>query len=690
MAIVHWRSCANSSSGSLPSCGGALAVRGRGKPDHIIAIRFISTNKICKDAKLLLAFDALALSEMLKQEVSLGKIIHGDNHATLNVKTSSLGREVRQHIAKIDALLSSPSPPNLVLIPHCAECEFQTQCRRKALQNNDLSLLSGMTEKERKKLHDKGIFTVTQLSYTFRPRRRPKGICDKREKYHHSLRALAIRQNKIHIVGNPKITIEGTPVYLDVEGLPDRDFYYLIGVRVGDCDPAVQYGLWADSVEDERKIWNEFIGLLANITDPVLIHYGGYETMFLKRMGDRYGVPPAESRVTKAIKKSVNLLSVIFAQVYFPTFSNRLKDIGHFLGATWEGPVTSGLQSLAYRLEWERSSTPELKTALLGYNRDDCAAIETVTAHLTQIVREAKSRMDVEFSDKPKKVASDKGAEIHGSFESLLRSAHFRYARSRIKLLTEKPTQLRAPEKKKAKKRQQRRSFSTIKGTIVRVPRKRVCPRGHKLTASLEAVDPNTMFAEMAGFKTEPLNVFENRNQQITNSRDKPLQFIVKGIFPKIIVQVSDQMNEAFLLRARERVGILRIRWTSSLSMRQARCRWLMYWCVRRLEAVLFCWVTRSSWNNPKRAAIRRVRTFPHSLTCSVIARLSMKLRASFSAKPGGFIQQFVDLHRSYFMKDGLPLMGGLSGRISKHRHPFRGPVCGLCRFPTKEIRATQ
>src|SRR5215469_5415320 len=341
-----------------------------------------------------------------------------------------------------------------------------------------------MTEKERKKLRDKGIFTVTQLSYTFRPRRRPKGIGDKRKNYHHSLRALAIRQNKIHIVGNPKITIQGTPVYLDVEGLPDRDFYYLIGVRVGDCDAAVQYGLWADSVEDERKIWNEFIGLLANITDPVLIHYGGYETMFLKRMGDRYGVPPAESRVAKAIKKSVNLLSVIFAQVYFPTFSNRLKDIGHFLGARWEGPVTSGFQSLACRLEWERSPAPELKTALLAYNRDDCAATETVTAHLAQIVREAKSRTDVEFSDKPKKVASDKGAEIHGYFESLLRSAHFRYARSRIKLLTERATQSLAPEKKKAKKRQQRRSFSTIKGTIVRVRRKRVCPRGHNLTAS--------------------------------------------------------------------------------------------------------------------------------------------------------------------------------------------------------------
>jgi predicted RecB family nuclease len=146
----------------------------RGKSVDFIVTRFISTNKISKDAKLPLAFDGLVMSENLKQDVGLGKIIHGDNRATLNVHTSALELEVRQHIAKIEALLSSPSPPDLVLIPHCAECEFQTRCRQKALETYDLSLLSGMTEKERKKLHDKGIFTVTQLSYTFRPRRRSK------------------------------------------------------------------------------------------------------------------------------------------------------------------------------------------------------------------------------------------------------------------------------------------------------------------------------------------------------------------------------------------------------------------------------------------------------------------------------------------------------------------------------------
>ena len=78
-----------------------LAVgRGAANPPDFIAIRFVSTNKLSKDARLLLAFDALALSEMLGQEVNLGKFIHGDNHATLNVRTSALALEVRKHIRK--------------------------------------------------------------------------------------------------------------------------------------------------------------------------------------------------------------------------------------------------------------------------------------------------------------------------------------------------------------------------------------------------------------------------------------------------------------------------------------------------------------------------------------------------------------------------------------------------------------
>ncbi len=232
-----------------------ISSEGRSKAAQFIPIRFIYRNKLTKDDRLLLAFDAFVLSEMLGREVSLGKIIHGDDHTTLKVKISTMFGEVRKRIEKITALLSNRSAdshvreseagvaetrglsgprsvvlPDLVLNRHCGECEFRDRCRQKAIEADDLNLLAGMSAKERQKLRSRGIFTVTQLSYTFRPRRRPRRQRDKREKYHHALKALAIREQKIHIIGSPELKLEGTPVYLDVEGLPDRDFYCRINL----------------------------------------------------------------------------------------------------------------------------------------------------------------------------------------------------------------------------------------------------------------------------------------------------------------------------------------------------------------------------------------------------------------------------------------------------------------------------
>jgi len=79
------------------------------------------------------------------------------------------------------------------------------------------------------------------------------------------------------------------------------------------------------------KIWGKFLAIIETVEKPVLMHYGSYETTFLKRMRERYGKPPAGSVAAGAIQGGMNLLSVIFAQVYFPTFSNGLKEIARAL-----------------------------------------------------------------------------------------------------------------------------------------------------------------------------------------------------------------------------------------------------------------------------------------------------------------------------------------------------------------------
>jgi predicted RecB family nuclease len=261
------------------------------EPFEVSPIRFICSNRPSRAERVTAAFDALVLSRVTRQTIPFATIIYGESWSTMKVHVATHIRELTKIIHKLKTLLSAASPPVLLLNRHCPECEYRDRCRAKGVEKDDLSLLSGLTEKEQARLNQKGIFTVNQLSHTFRPRRRPKQLVAKPEKYHHSLRALAIREKKIHVVGQVQVPPHGTLVFFDVESLPDRNFYYLIGIRIEAGGHSTTYSFWANSSSDERKIWNEFVAVLSAVENPILIHYGSFETKFLKTMCARYGSP---------------------------------------------------------------------------------------------------------------------------------------------------------------------------------------------------------------------------------------------------------------------------------------------------------------------------------------------------------------------------------------------------------------
>jgi hypothetical protein len=94
----------------------------KGHPDDLIPIRFVFTNKISTLDKLLLGFDVFVLSESIGRSVKFGKIIHGDDRGTLRVSVMAFTSTIQKYIEKITALLSTPTPPELVLNRHCTEC----------------------------------------------------------------------------------------------------------------------------------------------------------------------------------------------------------------------------------------------------------------------------------------------------------------------------------------------------------------------------------------------------------------------------------------------------------------------------------------------------------------------------------------------------------------------------------------
>jgi predicted RecB family nuclease len=145
-----------------------------------------------------------------------------------------------------------------------------------------------VSEKEILKLNKKGIFTVTQLSHTYcarRSRRKRETI----EKHSPALKALAIRDKKIYVTRAAKPQMGRVQIFFDVEGIPDKDFYYLIGAKVIDGANETTHSFWADNALDEEKIWKQFLSMIAAFDSFSLLHFGGYESAFVARMLKRYG-----------------------------------------------------------------------------------------------------------------------------------------------------------------------------------------------------------------------------------------------------------------------------------------------------------------------------------------------------------------------------------------------------------------
>ena len=117
-------------------------------------------------------------------------------------------------------------PPKLALNKHCQVCEFRQRCHEEAVKSDDISLLGGVGEKELKRYNRKGIFTLTQLSCTFRPRKKGKRVKKVGHLRYAALQALAIREKKVHIYGIPELPRKPVQVFLDAEGSEDGGFAY--------------------------------------------------------------------------------------------------------------------------------------------------------------------------------------------------------------------------------------------------------------------------------------------------------------------------------------------------------------------------------------------------------------------------------------------------------------------------------
>jgi predicted RecB family nuclease len=409
---------------------------------HYIPILFSAAERILQAERDLMGLYGVLLGDLQGRQSEHGLFVHGMAATVTKVRLASDTHRTRRLLKEIREAQQSQAAPKLRLNDHCPLCEFKERCQANATTDDDLSLLGGMSEQEIRRQNSKGIFTVTQLSYTFRPRRRNRRVKAQAIPHSFALQALAIRENKVYVRGPVTLPACTTSIYLDFEGVPDQDFQYLASIVVVEKGTETRYSFWADQDTDQVVMFSKLLDQLARYSEYILFHFGNYERQALKQIKNK--LPEHRwQEVEQVLSRAVNVLALIYGHVYFPTYSNGLKDIGRVLGHRWSEPDASGAQSIVWRSRWETGHDEGLKAKLLQYNMEDCIALKTLVDFIACIVKENGEQgtsgtigpATASVQDLP--MATDRRWQFRQEavlpgFEYLNKCAYFDYQRQRV------------------------------------------------------------------------------------------------------------------------------------------------------------------------------------------------------------------------------------------------------------------
>lgn len=188
---------------------------------------FTGTYKINNIDKLKLIFIGCILSKIQEKPPKIGHIVNIKGESR-RIKLEENNKVLTHLLIPLKEWISESfiEEEPVILNKHCSVCQFREKCRERAIQEDNLSLLDKVTPKVMRQYEKKGIFTVKQLSYLFKPRKRKKRAKNPPPLIHNfQLQALAIRTGKIYLQESPKLIHQETELYLDIEGLPDQIFF---------------------------------------------------------------------------------------------------------------------------------------------------------------------------------------------------------------------------------------------------------------------------------------------------------------------------------------------------------------------------------------------------------------------------------------------------------------------------------
>jgi len=349
----------------------------------------------------------------------------------------------RDFEALLDSGTSSfPVPSEPEPAPHCDICSWSVECTTQWRAQDDLSLVAGLTTRQRRSLHAIEVTTRAGLAEPAPP------LPDRVEGIGRDALARVQAQARIQVDGArrgeqlaeriaPERDRDGVLVpnrgllmlpppspgdlFFDIEGDP---FFgsdevdgidYLFGVvEPGRPDPAglpTFHALWSIEEDDrgptvtpaaERRAFESLIDLVVDrlAADPQLhvYHYAPYETTAVKRLAGRYGTREVEVDALLRGGVFVDLYRAVRQGVRASVESYSIKRLEPLYGFTRNIELRTAGDSIVEFETWlelgQAEGGEELLSQIAAYNRDDCISTLMLRDWLEQQRAELATELD--------------------------------------------------------------------------------------------------------------------------------------------------------------------------------------------------------------------------------------------------------------------------------------------------------
>lgn len=379
-----------------------------------------------QEYQVVAAFHAYVLATVQQVELETAWLMLRGKEVRYPVDISKWMPQMQRILEEyIQTLETEEAPEVFISRQRCSLCPWYNHCYGIAQSQRHLSLLPGVTPVRYKQLQALDITTVESLTTTRAAELENLPGFDRAVALKLILQAQSTLENRPFIIpylsSKQQYFVDSTvntavcldkatntatqvnhyrnnilftapvEIYFDIEAQPDLNLDYLLGVLVVDRQANTEqfYSFLAETKEEEKLIWQQFLDLVWQYPNAPIYHFCVYEFDTVKRLAKQYHTP--YTSVLPVLRRFVDVYEVLTQNVALPVESYALKAIARWLGFKWRDPEASGAKCIYWYDEWLKTGDRSLLEIIQRYNEDDCRATRSVKDWLVNFFQNTRS-----------------------------------------------------------------------------------------------------------------------------------------------------------------------------------------------------------------------------------------------------------------------------------------------------------